>query len=153
MSTTAWRFRGTEGADEAVLKLKQLNTQDLIDLQDVAVIRWPQYAAAPTAAEHVTDEGSKVTAIVHKLRAGRIDSSMIESVKGDLTPGTSALVLLSSDAAVDTVAKAFAGQPMELIRSDLSVQQQDALRAAFGGLPGPGSGPPQGPRPPLGTSG
>ncbi len=136
MSTTAWRFRGTEGADEAVLKLKQLDAQDLIDVQDVTVIRWPQYAAAPTASEHVTDEKKKVSAFVQRLKAGRIDPSMIESVKGDLMPGTSALVLLSSDAAVDTVAKAFRGQPMELIRSDLSVQQQDALRAAFGGPPG-----------------
>ncbi len=137
MSTTAWRFGGTEGADEAVLKLKQLNSQDLIDVQDVTVIRWPQYAPAPTATEHVTDEGSKVSAMVHKLRTGRIDSGMIESVKGDLMPGTSAVVVMSSDAAVDTVARAFRGQPIELIRSDLSVQQQDALRAAFGGPRGP----------------
>jgi len=47
MSTTAWRFSGTEGADDAVLRLKQLDTQDLIVVQDVAVLRWPQYAAAP----------------------------------------------------------------------------------------------------------
>jgi hypothetical protein len=26
MTTTAWRFSGTEGADDAVLKLKQLET-------------------------------------------------------------------------------------------------------------------------------
>jgi uncharacterized membrane protein len=132
MTTTAWRFRGTEGADHAVLKLKQLNTQDLIDLQDVTVLRWPQYATMPLAHEHVTDEGSKVTALVSKLNKGRIEASMIEAVKRDLMPGTSAVVLMSSDTAIDTVAKAFEGQPMELIRSDLSVQQQDRLRAAFG---------------------
>jgi uncharacterized membrane protein len=44
-------------------------------------------------------------------------------------------VVLSADAAIDTVADAFQGQAMELIRSDLSVQQQDALRAAFGDQP------------------
>lgn len=142
MSTTAWRFRGTEGADHAVLKLKQLNSQDLIDLQDVAVIRWPQYASAPTAHEHVTAEGGKVASVMQKLKKGSIDASMIESVKGDLMPGSSALVLLSSDAVIDTVARAFEGEPMELIRSDLSVQQQDRLRAAFGGdTPGGASSP------------
>jgi hypothetical protein len=41
MSTTAWRFNGTEGADAAVLRLKQLDDQDLIDAQDVTLIRWP----------------------------------------------------------------------------------------------------------------
>jgi uncharacterized membrane protein len=135
MSTTAWRFTGTEGADEAVLRLKQLDAQELIDVQDVTVLRWPHYAAQPTAQEHVTDEGSRVSSLVSKLRHASIDGSMIESVKGDMVPGTSVLMLLSSDAAVDTVARAFEGQRMELVRSDLSVQQQDRLRAAFGGPP------------------
>jgi uncharacterized membrane protein len=132
MSTTAWRFRGTEGADGAVLRLQQLDAQGLIDMQDVAVIRWPQYATGPTVQEHVTDEASKVSNLVSKFRHPTIDSSMIESVKGDMTPGASALVVRSSDAAVEVVAKAFEGQGMELIRSDLSVQQQDQLRSAFG---------------------
>ena len=136
MSTTAWRFSGTEGADAAVLRLKQLDTQDLIDVQDVAIIRWPQYAAAPQAQEHVTDEGSKASSLAKKIRKAGIDSAMVESVKGDMTPGTSALVLLSADAAMDTVAKAFEGQAMELMRSDLSVQQEDQLRAAFSGPAG-----------------
>jgi uncharacterized membrane protein len=48
-----------------------------------------------------------------------------------MTPGTSALVLQSSDARMDRVAKAFAGQDMELIRSNLSVEQEDQLRASF----------------------
>ncbi len=144
MSTTAWRFTGTEGADQAVLRLKQLNSQDLIDVQDVAVIRWPQYADAPTAQEHVTG-GGKVSSLVSKLKKGTIDSSMIESVKTDLAPGNSALVLLSSDAVIDTVARTFEGEPMELIRSDLSVQQQDRLRAVFGGPAGGQGQPPPSP--------
>ena len=49
MATTAWRFSGTEGADEAILKLKQLEAAKLVEVQDVTVIRWPQYAAEPTA--------------------------------------------------------------------------------------------------------
>lgn len=128
---TAWRFVGTEGADEAVLRLMRLDDQQLIDVQDVAVIRWPHYASAPLAQEHATDEGSKVSSIAKKLRRARIDSSMVESVKGDMAPGTSALVLLSANATIDTVVKAFEGQDMELIRSDLSVQQEDQVRAAF----------------------
>lgn len=137
MSTTAWRFKSTEGADDAVFKLKQLDAQDLIDVQDVTVLRWPLHSTTPTAQEHVTDEGSKVTSLVSKLRGtGRIDSMMIESVKGDMVPGTSAVVVLSTAAVVDTVASAFRGEPMELVRSDLSVPEQDRLRAAFGS-PGP----------------
>ncbi len=140
MSTTAWRFRSTEGADDAVLRLKQLNAQDLIDVQDVAVVRWPQYASAPTSHEHVTDEGSKVTTMVSKLRGvGRINTQMLDSVKADMVPGTSAVVVLSYGAVVDIVAKAFQGQPMELMRSDLSVQEQDELRSTFGDAGSPGA--------------
>ncbi|HEX9065495.1 MAG TPA: DUF1269 domain-containing protein [Streptosporangiaceae bacterium] len=131
MTVTAWRFAGTEGADQAVLRLKRLHSQELIDVQDVAVVRWPEYASAPTAQEHLTAEGSKVTSMMNKLTKGAIDRSMIESVKGDLSPGSSALVLRSSGAIVDTVAQEFAGEQMELIRSDLSVQEQDRVRAIF----------------------
>jgi uncharacterized membrane protein len=138
MTTTAWSFSGTEGADQAVLRLKELDSQDLIDVQDVTVLRWPHYAAAPLSDEHVTDEVSGVASLVHKFRHPVIDSSMLDSVKADMAPGTSALVLLSADAAIDQVVKAFQGHAMQLIRSDLSVQQQDRLRAAFGQSPGAG---------------
>jgi uncharacterized membrane protein len=148
---TAWRFAGTEGADAAVLRLKRLDAQELIDLQDVAVLRWPQYAAGPSAQEHVTDEGSKVSSLAKKLRKSVIDSSMVESVKGDMMPGTSALVLLTADAVIDTVARAFEGQDMELIRSDLSVQQQDQVRAAFHDRTADQSNPPTGESNPGGS--
>ncbi len=128
---TAWRFTGTEQADQAVLRLKQLGFQQAIDVQDVAVIRWPEYAAQPTAQEHVTSEGGKVSAIMSKMKSGGIDSSMIESVKGDMSPGTSALVLMSADARIDRVAQALAGPDMTLVRSNLSVEQEDQVRAAF----------------------
>lgn len=118
----------------------ELGAQELIEVQDVAVLRWPHYASAPQAQEHVTDEGTRVSSLVSKLKHATIDTSMIESVKGDMMPGTSAVVLLSSDAAIDVVAKAFEGQDMELVRSDLSVQQQDRLRAAFGDSNPPAAG-------------
>jgi uncharacterized membrane protein len=53
-------------------------------------------------------------------------------------------VLLSTDAAIDTVAQAFGGHAMELIRSDLSVQQEDQLRATFSNPPDPQRGRAQG---------
>jgi uncharacterized membrane protein len=136
MSTTAWRFSGTEGADAAVLRLKTLDSQGVMDVQDVAVLRWPQYASGPQVQEHVTDEGSRASSLAKRIRKAGIDNAMLEAVKDDMRLGTSALVVLSADAAIDTVAKAFEGQAMELIRSDLSVQQQDALRAAFSDHPG-----------------
>ena len=131
MSTTAWRFSGTEGADAAVLRLKQLDAQEVMDVQDIAVLRWPQYASGPQVQEHVTDEGSKASSLAKRMRKAGIDGGLLQAVKDDMQLGTSALIVLSADAALDAVAKAFDGQAMELIRSDLSVQQEDALRNAF----------------------
>lgn len=131
MTTTAWLFSGTEGADEAVLKLKQLETAKAVEVQDAAVIRWPQYAAEPTVRQHVTEEGGKVSSLMHKVTHTGVDTSMIEAAKGDMSPGTSLLVLMTSEAAADAFARAFEGQGVELIRSDLSVQEQDEVRAAL----------------------
>jgi uncharacterized membrane protein len=131
MTTTAWRFNGTEKADDAVLTLQELDAQNLIDVQDVAVLRWPRYATEPIAMEHVTQQGGVLAARMSKMKHGALDRSVIESVKGDMAPGMSALVLQSAGAAIDKVAEAFQGHDMELIRSDLSVQQQDQIRNRF----------------------
>ena len=130
MPTTAWRFASTEAADSAAARIKQLDSQDMINAMDVAILRWPEYAAEPTTYEHVTAKGGKVGSLMRKLHHAVIDSSMIDTVKGDLRPGTSAMVLLSSDADIDAVVHAFEGQPMELLRTDLSVPEQDRLRLA-----------------------
>jgi uncharacterized membrane protein len=132
MATTVWRFSGTEGADEAVLTLKQLEAAKLIEVQDATVIRWPQYAADPAVSEHVTQEGSRVSSFMHKFTHTGIDSSMVDAATGDMTQGSSVLVLLTPDAAIEAVAKTLGEQGAELIRSDLSVQEQDQVRAASG---------------------
>ncbi|HEY7323783.1 MAG TPA: DUF1269 domain-containing protein [Streptosporangiaceae bacterium] len=130
MTTTAWRFPGTEGADQAVSRVKQLDSQDLINVMDVAVLRWPEYAPEPVTQEHVTEQGGRLTGMVRRFQHPVIEGSMLESVKHDLRPGTSAMVLLSSDAQIDAVVHAFGKQPMELIRTDMSVPEQDQLRMA-----------------------
>jgi hypothetical protein len=60
-------------------------------------------------ASDVTVQGGHLSSMVHKIRHDQIDSSMIESVKADMLPGTSVLVLLSSDAAVGALAEAVGG--------------------------------------------
>jgi uncharacterized membrane protein len=143
MPTSAWRFSGTEGADDAVVKLKGLAAQDLIEVHDLTVIRWPRWAAQPIVQEHVTDEGHGVSALVGRRKRGVIDGSIIEAAKGDMTPGTSVIVMLSANAYVDAIAGTFQGlgRNIELIRTDMSVPEQDQLREAIshatGGTPDP----------------
>jgi len=144
MPTSAWRFSGTEGADEAVVKLKGLAAQDLIEVQDLAVIRWPRWAAGPILQEHVTDEGNRVSAMVGRRRHAVIDGSIVEAAKGDMTPGTSVIVMLSANADIDALAGTFQGlgRDIELVRTDLSVPDQDQLRAAISHAADQGQSPP-----------
>jgi uncharacterized membrane protein len=148
MPTTAWRFPGTEAADEAVMKLKQFNEQDLVNVEDMTVIRWPQYAAGPATDEHVTVQGGAMSSMMHKIKHAQIDSSITDAVKDDLMPGTSALVLQSSDAVLEALAEAVGGPGVQLLRSDLSIPEQDRLRAALEGPPVP----PPDDRPPGGIA-
>ncbi len=145
MPTSAWRFSGTEGADDAVVKLKGLAAQDLIEVQDLTVIRWPRWAAEPIVQEHVTEETSKVSALMGRRRHAAIDSSMIEAARGDMTPGTSVVVMLSANANIDAIAGTFQGlgRDIELIRTDLSVPEQDRLKAAIREAIDRGPTPPQ----------
>jgi uncharacterized membrane protein len=145
MPTSAWRFSGTEGADDAVVKLKGLAAQDLIEVHDLTVVRWPRWAAEPIVQEHVTEETSKVSALMGRRRHAVIDSSMIEAARGDMTPGTSVAVMLTANANIDAVAGTFQGlgRDIELIRTDLSVPDQDRLKAAIREAIDRGPTPPQ----------
>lgn len=60
-----------------------------------------------------------------------IDDKFIDGVKQRVTPGTSALFLLTSDAVVDRVKEAFQGADAELISSNLSSDQEAKLREVF----------------------
>jgi uncharacterized membrane protein len=145
MPTTAWRFSGTEGADDVVVKIKGLAAQELIDVHDVTVIRWPRWAAESIVQEHVTEEGSRVSALVSRRRHPLIDGSLIEASRGDMTPGTSVVVLLTENADVDAVAGMFQGlgEDIELIRTDLSIPDQDRMKAAISQAVSRRQGPPQ----------
>ena len=144
MPTTAWRFSGTEGADDAVVKLKGLAAQDLIELQDVTVIRWPRWAAEPIVQEHVTEEMSKVSALMGRRKHAVIEGSMIDAARGDMTPGTSVIVMQTANAKIDAIAGTFQGlgRDIELIRTDLSVPEQDQLKEAISKAVNRGQGPP-----------
>jgi uncharacterized membrane protein len=52
-------------------------------------------------------------------------------VRDEVTPGTSALFVLTSDVVVDKVRDAFIGENPELIFTNLSNEQEKAIREVF----------------------
>lgn len=61
-----------------------------------------------------------------------IDDKFIESTRDKVTPGTSALFLLTSGAVVDKLTAALKGQKFEVIQTNLTQEQENKLRQEFG---------------------
>ena len=60
-----------------------------------------------------------------------IDDDFIKRARDEITPGTSALFLMSSDAVIDKVRDAFQGEHVELVSTNMSDEQERALREVF----------------------
>jgi uncharacterized membrane protein len=155
---TVWKFDTPEGADQAVATLKDLANQRLITIHDAASVTWPPGAKKPKTHQLTSLAGAGALggafwgmlfgliffvpilgaaigaatgALGGALSDVGIDDGLIKRVREDVQPGTSALFLLSSEAVIDRVRDRFAGQRPELVRTNLSQEQEDALRVAF----------------------
>ena len=156
---TALRFPTAQGAETLLTTLETLQKQQLIQVEDGAIVTWPAEAKKPktTQLHNLTGAGAMGGAFWGMLfgllffvpffglaigaamgaLAGHfshygIDEDFINSVRSKITPGTSALFLLTSGAVVDKVAAAVKGQQFEIIQTNLSKEQEDQLRADFG---------------------
>ncbi|MFR9798154.1 DUF1269 domain-containing protein [Streptomyces sp. MS06] len=155
---TVWKFDSPEGAKAAEETLLQLQKQELIQVLDAAVATWPQGASKPKTKQlhNLTGAGAlsgtfwgmlfgliflmplfgaavgaAAGALGGKMADVGIDDDFIDSVKSEVTPGTSALFLLSRDAVVERVKEAFPGGHAQLIQSNLDGEQESKLREVF----------------------
>jgi uncharacterized membrane protein len=157
---TVWKFDSASGADEALSTLERLQHEGLIEVQDAAVVRWPEGAAKPTTEQLKNLRrkgalggafwgflfgliffiplfglaiGAALGALGGSLSDAGIDDQFIEHVRREVTPGTSALFLLSANALLDRVSDAFrdAHGHVMLIHTNLTAEQEAKLRAAF----------------------
>ena len=159
MSTlSVWRFDTPDGADKAVETLGALSVQQLVTVHDAATVTWPVGAKKPKTRQLANlagagalggafwgllfgllflvpllgaAVGAAAGALAGKLSDVGIDDDFIRRTREQVTPGTSALFVLTSDAVVDRVKEAFAGQRAELMFTNLSTEQENALREAF----------------------
>jgi uncharacterized membrane protein len=161
MSTlTVWKFENAEGAQEALTKLGEMSKINLIKIQDAAVVSWPAGKKKPKTQNYgsLTGQGAlsgafwgmlfgliffvpffgmavgaAMGAMSGKFADYGINDSFIKQVRDQVTEGTSALFLLSSDAVRDRLAEAFKDMPMDLIESNLSSEEEENLIEDFGG--------------------
>jgi uncharacterized membrane protein len=156
---TVWKFDSPDAADRASETLQELAKQNLITVHDAATVSWPPDRKKPktrqlsntTAAGALGGSfwgllfgliffvpllgaaiGAATGALAGSLADVGIDDSFINKVRDQVTPGTSALFVMTSDAVMDKVQDAFQdNQPSELLFTNLSDEQEQALRQVF----------------------
>jgi len=156
---SVWKFDTADGAEKAQDTLTDLATQALITVHDAAVVSWPEGAKKPKTkqANSLTGAGAlggsfwgllfgliffvpllglavgaAMGALAGSMADVGISDDFIKTVREKVTPGTSALFVMTSDAVQDKVIAAFEGQSPELITTNLDTAQEEALRQAFG---------------------
>jgi uncharacterized membrane protein len=156
---TVWKFESADGAEEAVARLEALARQELITIHDAATVTWPEGKQKPKTRQLSNLAGAGALggafwgllfgllffvpilgmaigaaagALGGSLTDVGIDDDFINSVRGSITPGTSALFLMSSDAVVDRIKDEFAGTHLELLQTNLTAEQEAQLRDVFG---------------------
>jgi uncharacterized membrane protein len=155
---TALKFNTPEGAEQFLQRVQDLQKQQLIQIQDAAIVTWATGAKKPKTKQlqNMTGLGAMQGAFWGMLfgliffipffglaigaamgaLAGHfadygIDDKFIEETRSKVTEGTSALFLLTSGAVQDKVADALKGTQAEIISTNLSKEQEDKLRETF----------------------
>ena len=158
-SLTLWRFKDPEGADRALARLRDLAGQRLIEIDDAALVSWPHGRRKPRIRDlgSLTGPGAlwggfwgmllgllflvpiaglafgaAAGAVAGSLATYGIDDGFIRAVRSRVTPGTSALFVFSRGAVVDRVVEELDDDDIELIRSNLTSEQERKLRDTFG---------------------
>src|SRR5215468_8530470 len=122
-------FNIADGADEALRILQRLQQQQLIKLVDAAVVTWPQGSKGPKTRQMFST--ARAGAIGGALTDFGIDDNFINQIRDKVKPGTSALFLMSAHAVVDRVVAELKSLNPELIKSNLSDEQESRLRELF----------------------
>ncbi len=155
---TVLKFQTADGAEKGLDLIKSLSKQQLINLQDAAIVAWPKGAKKPKTKQLANLAGAgaldgafwgmlfgliffvpffgmaigaAMGALAGKFADYGIDDDFIKEVQSQVTEGTSALFLMTSDAVVDKVADAMKELDFEIIASNLTEEQENELREAF----------------------
>jgi uncharacterized membrane protein len=157
---TVWQFDSAHGAENALETIERLRKEGLIELNDAAVVSWLEDAKKPKTRQLHNLVGAGALggafwgflfgliffvpllglalgaaggAFGGSLGDVGIDDSFVKEVRERVTPGTSALFLLTSGAVMDKIAPELEEMRghAKLLHANLSNDQEQKLREAF----------------------
>jgi uncharacterized membrane protein len=161
MSTfTVWKFDDPDGAERMMKVLKDAEADGLVKVDDHAVVSWPLGATQPST-KHGHDEtwkgagwggvwglvigalffmpvigglaGAAIGAISKATEDAGITKEQLETIRTEVTEGTSALFLATEQGDLDRLGERFHGLHNKLIATNLTDAEQSVLFETFGG--------------------
>jgi uncharacterized membrane protein len=155
---TVLKFPTASGADDMLGVLEGMQKQQLITIQDAAIVSWPAGKKKPKTRQLHNlagfgalegafwgmlfgllffvpilglAVGAGMGALAGSFADVGIDDKFIKEVRSKVTEGTSALFLMSSGVVADRIGPSVEGLQAEIISTNLSKEEEDKLRAAF----------------------
>jgi uncharacterized membrane protein len=155
---TVWKFESASGAENALELLERLQKEALVQVDDAAYVYWPEGRRRPKTEQlhSLTGAGAlggsfwgllfgliffvpllglavgaAMGAMAGSMSDVGIDDDFIRDVREKVTPGTSALFVMTSNAVADRVLEQFRSTGASLISTNLSAEQEARLREAF----------------------
>lgn len=157
---TVWKFEDPEGAAQAETALKSGAADGLVTIVDHATITWPEGADKPTLNhEHDGPKrgaawgalwgilggalfaipvagivlGAGIGALAKATAGTGITKEDLERIRTEVTPGTSALFVVTENADMDRLGERFHGRDSKLISTNLTEAERATLLETFGG--------------------
>ena len=155
---TVWKFDTAGGAEGALVTLERMQKEELLQINDGAYVYWPEGKKKPKTEQlhKLTGAGAlggsfwgllfgliffipllgmavgaAMGAMAGSMSDVGIDDQFIREVRAQVTPGTSALFVLTSNVVVDKVVDEFRNSGATLVSTNLTKEQEAKLREAF----------------------
>jgi len=159
---TVWKFDSPDGAQRASEQLKDAEAEGLVKMLDHAVVTWPLGAAQPEKLHHGHDTvwrgagwgalwgllagtlflvpiiggaaGAAIGAISKATEDAGITKEQLETIRTEITEGTSALFLVTDAGNLDRLGERFhgMGDHSKLISTNLTEGEREILLDTFG---------------------
>jgi len=157
---TVWKFDTPEGAEKAARTLEIAASDGLVKILDHAVVSWPPGESRPQT-KHEHDEtvkgagwgalwgllagslflvpvaggvaGAAIGAISKATKDAGIDKKQLETIRTQITEGTSALFAVTEEGNLDRLGERFMGMDSTLVATNLTDAEREVLLETFGG--------------------
>ncbi|AEE44728.1 DUF1269 domain-containing protein [Cellulomonas fimi] len=156
---TAWKFDTPDGARAAETALKAASSDGLVTILDHAVVEWRDGEPKPDLHHGHEDKwrgtgwgafwgllfgglffvpllgaaaGAAVGAISKAVAAVGIDEAQLQTIREQVTPGTSLLCAVTTDGDLDRLGERFHGLHSTLVATNLTDAERSTLMETFG---------------------